>query len=76
MKYSIMILLLILSLFSCVGNFFPGEEETGEADRRRCNLATIALVKENERGRNCDFCLAGMLIYCNKKESKQLIQLK
>jgi hypothetical protein len=74
MKSNILILLLIISLFSCVGNFFPGDDETGETAKENCNLATITLVKENERGRSCDICLFSMLRNCNKTESKQLIQ--
>jgi len=74
MKLRILTLLHITSLFYCVGNFFPGDEETGRADQERCVMAGLAYNSSLNRGQNCDFCLAGMLIYCNKKESKQLIQ--
>lgn len=63
---------LFLISFNC--NITPGPDETGVASEQACVLGTIAFLREQERGRNCDVCLAGMLVYCNKKESKQLIQ--
>ncbi|MCC5814907.1 MAG: hypothetical protein JJT78_09140 [Leptospira sp.] len=77
MKKNIMTLLMIISLFSCVGNFFPNDEETGEAAEQRCLLGFIALFESNSRGEECgELCNYFILKNCNKKESKQLIQLK
>lgn len=74
MRVCIIIFLTFGFFINCVGNFFPGDEETGRADEERCVMAGLAYNSALNRGQDCDFCLAGMLIYCNKKESKQLIQ--
>jgi hypothetical protein len=75
MRVCIIIFLTFGFFINCVGNFFPGDEETGRADEERCVLGFIALIESNSRGEECgEFCNYFILKNCNKKESKQLIQ--
>jgi hypothetical protein len=74
MKSRIIILSMVTLLFSCVGNFFPSDEETGEAAKRNCVESIFILHSLQERGQSCDPCLITILKDCNKKKSKQLIQ--
>ncbi|MCU0823399.1 MAG: hypothetical protein MUF77_02005 [Leptospira sp.] len=69
-----MIVCICLLLFSCAGNFFPNDEETGKAARQRCAEALIALSETDRRNENCDACLLGIIRNCKPKKSGQLIK--
>jgi hypothetical protein len=75
MKKNIICLCILLTiLINC--NITPGPEETGEAAEQRCLLGFVLLNENNSRNRACPVCLLLVATNCNKKESKQLIQLK
>ncbi|TGK77573.1 hypothetical protein EHQ24_19035 [Leptospira noumeaensis] len=48
--FRFILIISIISLFSCFGNFFPNEEETGEAAKERCAMSLLALNSELEEG--------------------------
>lgn len=68
------VIYLCLFMFSCAGNFFPNDEETGKAAKRRCAEATFQYFYTIDRGENCDICLVSMSIDCKTKKSGQLIK--
>lgn len=72
--FRFILILCFISLYSCTGNFFPNDEETGEAAKQRCAVAVLALSETNNRSESCDECLLGIIRNCKQKESGQLIK--
>jgi hypothetical protein len=68
-------LLLMILLSTCFFNFCARDDRE-ETKEEICNISTLTFIKDQERGKSCDFCLATMLSYCKPMESKQLIEFK
>ncbi|MCW7483161.1 hypothetical protein [Leptospira kanakyensis] len=68
--------IIYLSFFvlSCNGNFFPNDEETGEAAKQRCAESIYFYFDLAGKGRTCDICLLSISIDCKPKKSGQLIK--